>query len=82
MAAVLRCNDHICRLFLNNHIISAARSLTVQSDLAFQESLKEELYNKNAAISGVNMDEELSNMIIFEQAYLHQPDHNGHSRHV
>ena len=49
---------------------SAARSLTVQSDLAFQESLKEELYNKNAAISGVNMDEELSNMIIFEQAYL------------
>ena len=44
--------------------------MTVQSDLAFQESLKEELFNKNAAISGVNMDEELSNMIIFEQAYL------------
>jgi len=49
---------------------SAARALTVNRDLTFQENLREELFNKNAAISGVNMDEELSNMIIFEQAYL------------
>ena len=49
---------------------SAARALTVNRDLNFQENLTDELYNKNAAVSGVNMDEELSNMIIFEQAYL------------
>jgi len=49
---------------------SSARALTVDRDLTFQENLRDELFNKNAAISGVNMDEELSNMIIFEQAYL------------
>jgi flagellar hook-associated protein 1 FlgK len=29
-----------------------------------------ELYNKHTSASGVNMDEELANMIIIEQSYL------------
>ena len=28
------------------------------------------MFSKNASISGVNMDEELANMVVIEQAYL------------
>ncbi len=42
----------------------------VQTSLTFQENLTTELYSKHASISAVNMDEELANMIVFEQAYL------------
>jgi flagellar hook-associated protein 1 FlgK len=43
---------------------------TIQRDLNFQQNLTQELYSKHTSISGVNMDEELANMIIIEQAYL------------
>jgi len=49
---------------------NSAEALTVQNKLTFQESLQQELSSKNASISGVNMDQELSNLIIFEQAYM------------
>ncbi len=49
---------------------NSAQVSSVQRDLAFQENLAQELLNKHTSISGVNMDEELANMIIFEQAYL------------
>lgn len=43
---------------------------TIQRDLSFQENLTLELFSKHNSISGVNMDEELSNLIVIEQAYL------------
>ena len=48
----------------------SVRSLTVERELNVQGNLQEELATKNASISGVNIDEELSNLIIFEQAFL------------
>ena len=49
-------------------------SITVFQNLipifTFQENLREELASKNASISGVNMDEELSSLIIYEQAFM------------
>jgi len=38
--------------------------------MTFQEQLTMELYNTHTSASGVNMDEELANMIIIEQSYL------------
>ena len=52
-------------LSFNSAIVSS-----VETDLAFQSNLKNELFSKHTSISGVNMDEELANLIIFEQAYL------------
>lgn len=49
---------------------NSAQVSSVARDLGFQENLRDELFNKNGSISGVNLDEELSNMIVFEQAYL------------
>ena len=49
---------------------TSAQAATLNQELIFQENLQEELASKNASISGVNMDEELSNLIIFEQAYV------------
>jgi len=46
------------------------RSLTVERELNVQGNLREELATKNASISGVNIDEELSSLIIFEQAFM------------
>jgi flagellar hook-associated protein 1 len=43
---------------------------SIQRDLNFQENLTLELFSKHTSISGVNMDEELANMIVIEQAYL------------
>jgi flagellar hook-associated protein 1 FlgK len=53
-------------------ILSANSSVVTALDqeLTFQEQLTMELYNKHTSASGVNMDEELANMIIIEQSYL------------
>ena len=40
------------------------------NDLQAQTSLTDELSNKNASISGVNLDEELASMVVYEQAYI------------
>lgn len=58
--------DYSATILSSNSAILSATT----TDLQFQESLAIELFNKNASISGVNIDEELANMIIFEQAYL------------
>ena len=50
--------------------VASVRSLTVERELNVQGNLQEELATKNASISGVNIDEELSNLIIFEQAFM------------
>jgi flagellar hook-associated protein 1 FlgK len=53
-------------------ILSANSSAVTSLDqeLTFQQQLTMELYNKHTSTSGVNMDEELANMIIIEQSYL------------
>ena len=50
--------------------VTSVRSQTIEQALNVQGNLREELATKNASISGVNIDEELSNLIIFEQAFL------------
>ena len=49
---------------------NSAKVSSLQRELDFQNNLKDELFSKNASISGVNMDEELANMVVIEQAYL------------
>jgi len=60
---------------INNYAsnILSAHSVDVaanERDLQFQQSLTLELNNQHGSISGVNMDEELANMIVIEQSYL------------
>lgn len=40
-----------------------------KADLDFQQSLTESLKGKSDAVRGVNLDEELANLLIYEQAY-------------
>ena len=49
---------------------SSAQAFGFERELNFQENLREELSSKNSSISGVNMDEELASLIIFEQAFM------------
>lgn len=52
-------------------IISGAsnRASSVESDLAYQTTLADSLELKNAEISAVNLDEELSQLMIYQQSY-------------
>jgi len=49
---------------------NAAQTDAITRENTFRQNLTAELYSKNASVSAVNMDEELSNLIIYEQAYL------------
>ncbi len=49
---------------------NSAQANAVERERTFQQNLRDELFSKNSSVSGVNMDEELSNLIIYEQAYL------------
>jgi flagellar hook-associated protein 1 FlgK len=49
---------------------NAAKVAANERDLTFQTKLTDELYNKHASISAVNLDEELASMIVYEQAYI------------
>ena len=40
-----------------------------EADMNFQESLKDSLQLKSDSVRGVNLDEEMSNLILYEQAY-------------
>jgi len=40
-----------------------------QADASFQETLRDSLQLKSDSVRGVNLDEEMSNLILFEQAY-------------
>jgi flagellar hook-associated protein 1 FlgK len=52
-------------------IISGAsnRAATVESNLSYQTTLADSLELKNAEISAVNLDEELSQLMIYQQSY-------------
>ncbi len=47
----------------------AIRTSTVDRDLGYQRSLVEALQAESDSIRGVNLDEEMSHLILFEQAY-------------
>jgi len=49
---------------------NAAQTNAIETETTFRQNMAAELFAKNSSISGVNMDEELSNLIIYEQAYL------------
>ena len=48
---------------------NASEAATLKSDITVQTSLTESLQVKSDTIRGVNLDEEMSNLIIFQQAY-------------
>jgi flagellar hook-associated protein 1 FlgK len=54
------------------NILSSQSALTsaTETSLNSNTNLKNELFDKNNSISGVNMDEEMSNLIVYEQAYM------------
>ena len=54
------------------NILSSQSALTSanQSALTSSTNLKNELFSKNSSISGVNLDEEMSNLIVYQQAYM------------
>jgi len=49
--------------------VNAANADNLQSDLENQTALTNSLQNKSDTVRGVNLDEELANLILFEQAY-------------
>lgn len=49
---------------------NSAQVTALEGDMTFQKQLTTELYNRHTSSSGVNMDEELANMIAIEQSYL------------
>lgn len=48
---------------------ASSRAANTESDLSYQKGLTESLDMKDAEISEVNLDEELSQLMIFEQSY-------------
>ncbi|MGP1396859.1 MAG: flagellar hook-associated protein FlgK [Inquilinaceae bacterium] len=48
---------------------NASQANTAQNDFTYQESLYTNLNDKALSVSGVNMDEELANMTMFQNAY-------------
>lgn len=54
-----------------SQIVSRASSLaaTAETDFQFQSDIKGALELKHASLSGVNLDEELSQLLVFEQTY-------------
>ncbi|HET8727533.1 MAG TPA: flagellar hook-associated protein FlgK [Alphaproteobacteria bacterium] len=48
---------------------NAANAATAATELEYQDSLHRTLQDKALSFSGVNMDEELSNMVIYQNAY-------------
>lgn len=52
--------------FLGNAGLQAQRALTQEED---NQALQDELFQRNADVSGVNMDEELANLVVYQNAY-------------
>lgn len=48
---------------------TSSRATTVESTLGYQSSLAQSLEQKNASISAVNLDEELSQLMVYQQSY-------------
>ncbi len=49
--------------------IIASQTLNAEADLAYQAELSNSIATKEAQISGVDMDEELAQLILFQQSY-------------
>lgn len=49
--------------------VNAVAASQAEKDMEFKASLSQELSYRNQSISGVNMDEELQNLVIYENAY-------------
>ncbi len=47
----------------------SVRAASVQADVDFQDTLVQTLTARSDSVRGVNLDEEMSNLILFEQAY-------------
>ncbi len=52
--------------FLGNAGLQAQRAQTQEED---NQALQDELFQRNSDISGVNMDEELANLVVYQNAY-------------
>ena len=52
--------------FLGNAGLIAQRASNFQED---NQALQEEVFQRNADVSGVNIDEELANLVVFQNAY-------------
>lgn len=48
---------------------NATNAAAAQTELSYQETLHRNLKDKALSFSGVNMDEELSNMVVYQNAY-------------
>lgn len=48
---------------------TSSRATTVEGTLGYQSSLAQSLEQKNASISAVNLDEELSQLMVYQQSY-------------
>lgn len=48
----------------------ATRVKSNSSSLDYLSSLKESLYNKDAAVSAVNLDEEMAQLVVYQQSYI------------
>jgi flagellar hook-associated protein 1 FlgK len=59
-------SDYAANILSSQSAVTSAN----QSSLTASTNLKNELFDKNNSISGVNMDEEMSNLIVYEQAYM------------
>lgn len=49
--------------------VNAVAASQINSDMEFKAALTQELSYRNQSISGVNIDEELQNLVIYENAY-------------
>jgi flagellar hook-associated protein 1 len=48
---------------------SSTKAAGIQTDFKFQQELKTALELKHAELSGVNLDEEMSALLVFQQTY-------------
>lgn len=48
----------------------ATRVSSNNNSLDYLKSLKESLYNKDAAVSAVNLDEEMAQLVVYQQSYI------------
>ncbi len=48
---------------------NASKAANAEAEFAFQESLHRDLLDKSLSFSGVNIDEEMANMVLYQNAY-------------
>ena len=48
---------------------NSVAAAVVQNDLAFRDTLSQEIAFRSQSISGVNLDEEMSNLVLYQNTY-------------